>query len=347
MIKYKRIRKLFYQLIIVLVFVPIFFGELVPGEPLQYKGTPNLPGNGKQVVLVSGDEEYRSEEAVVQLGRILAKHHGFDCTILFAINPETGEIDPVCTTNIPYLHVLKTADVLVVNLRFRNLPDEQMQYFDEYLRRGKPVLGMRTSTHAFRIPKERMFARYSFDYHDNTGNWEQGFGRKILGETWIDHHGHHGYEATRGMIAAENKTHPIVRGCEDIFGLTDVYRIRLPLPGDSMPLVLGQVLAGMKPTDQPVAGSKNDPMMPIAWIKTYKTEDNKTGNVFTTTMGSSQDLESEGLRRLLVNAVYWLSGLESVILERTDVGIVGNYETLPMGFGKHKKGRKPENFIQD
>ncbi|MDR2440037.1 MAG: ThuA domain-containing protein [Planctomycetaceae bacterium] len=336
-------RILFYLIIItMLVSVRVLFGE-----PLQYKGTPNLPGYGKRVVLVSGDEEYRSEESVVQLGRILAKHHGFDCTVLFAINPETGEIDPVCTTNIPNLQVLETADVLLVNLRFRNLPDEQMQYFDDYFRAGKPVLGMRTSTHAFNIPKERKFARYSFNYYDHTGDWEQGFGRKILGETWIAHHGHHGHEATRGVIVFENREHPIVRGCEDIFGLTDVYRVRLPLPGDSMPLVLGQVLAGMKPTDQPVAaGSKNDPMMPVAWTKTYKIGNSETGKVFTTTMGSSQDLESEGLRRLLVNAVYWLSGLETVIPERAEVGIVGNYQTLPMGFGKHKKGMKPEDFAQ-
>src|SRR4249920_2201551 len=52
------------------------------------------PGKGKSIVLVSGDEEYRSEEALPQLARILAKHHGFTCTVLFAIDKETGEIDP-------------------------------------------------------------------------------------------------------------------------------------------------------------------------------------------------------------------------------------------------------------
>jgi hypothetical protein len=100
----------------------------------------------------------------------------------------------------------------------------------------------------------------------------------------------------------------------------------------------------MKPADQPVPGSKNDPMMPIAWTKTYKIDDGKTGHVFTTTMGSSQDLESEGVRRLLVNAVYWLTGLESSIPDRADVEIVGRYETLPMGFGKNKKGMKSQDF---
>ena len=50
-----------------------------------YEGSDG-PGKGKHVVLISGDEEYRSEEALPQLGKILAKHHGFKCTVLFAID---------------------------------------------------------------------------------------------------------------------------------------------------------------------------------------------------------------------------------------------------------------------
>ena len=72
----------------------------------------------------------------------------------------------------------------------------------------------------------------------------------------------------------------------------------------------------MKPTDKPVEGKKNDPMMPIAWTKTYTGAKGKTARVFTTTMGASQDLQSEGLRRLLVNACYWAVGLEDKIAPR-------------------------------
>ena len=329
-----------------LLILPILFScTAVWAQPLRYKGTPNLPGNGTHVVLVSGDEEYRSEEMVVQFGRILAKHHGFDCTVLFAIDPANGEINPVIRTNIPDLQVLETADALVVNLRFRDLPDDQMKYFDDYLKKGKPVLGIRTSTHAFSIPGDKPYARYSYNYAGE-GQWDQGFGRLVLGETWIDHHGRHGVEASRGIIAPERKNHPIVRGCEgaDIFGPTDVYTVRLPLPGDSLPLVYGQVLEGMKPTVKPVAGTKNAPMMPIAWTKTYRINEGPTGRVFASTMGSSQDFESEGLRRLLVNAVYWLVGREDSIPASANVGTVGTYETLPMGFGKHKQGMKPQDF---
>jgi hypothetical protein len=332
-----------HKLHVVFTLLVLLSCSFVSAEPLRYKGTPNLPGNGKHVVLVSGDEEYRSEEAVVQLGRILAKRHGFDCTVLFAIDPVTGEIDPAVRTNIPYLEALETADVLVVNLRFRDLPDDQMKRFDDYLKKGKPVLGMRTSTHAFNIPKDKPYARYSFNFADE-GQWKQGFGRLVLGETWIEHHGKHGTEATRGVIVPDQKDNPMLRGCGDIFGPTDVYTVRLPLPGDSKPLVYGAVLEGMKPSDKPVVGPKNEPMMPVAWTKTYKIDHGQTGQVFTTTMGSSQDLESEGLRRLLVNAVYWLAGLEGKIPQSANVDIVGTYETLPMGFGKHKKGLKPQDF---
>ena len=93
-----------------------------------------------------------------------------------------------------------------------------------------------------------------------------------------------------------------------------------------MPLVVGQVLTGMKATDPPLEGSKNDPMMPIAWTRSYQGESGKTARVFTTTMGASQDFASEGLRRLLVNATYWCLGMEERISERANVDIVGAYD---------------------
>src|SRR6188768_384480 len=101
------------------------------------------PGKGKHVVLVSGDEEYRSEEAVPQLAKILSKHHGFKCTVLFTVDPKTGVINPN-VNNIPGLEALKTADLLVIFTRFLNLPDDQLQHIDAYLASGKPVVGLRT-----------------------------------------------------------------------------------------------------------------------------------------------------------------------------------------------------------
>jgi hypothetical protein len=300
------------------------------------------PGKGKQVVLVSGDEEYRSEEALSQLGKILAKHHGFKCTVLFAVSPTDGTIDPVNTTNIPGLEALRTADLMIIATRFRNLPDDQMRYIVEYLDAGKPVIGLRTATHAFNIPAGKTYSKYS--YNSKAKDYDGGFGRQVLGETWISHHGHHKFESTRGIVAPGMEKHPIVRGCEDIWGPTDVYTVRLPLPGDCQPLVLGQVLEGMNPTDKPLVGKKNGPMMPVGWTKTYKGASGQTGRVFTTTMGAAVDLSSEGLRRLLVNAAYWCVGLEDKIPARANVAVVGSYNPTFYGFGKHTKGIKPSDL---
>ncbi len=308
-----------------------------------YEGTDG-PGNGQHVVLISGDEEYRSEEALPQLGKILARRHGFTCTVLFAINPDTGRIKPDYNKNIPGTHKLKTADLMIIFTRFRQLPDNQIKPIDRFLKSGKPVIGMRTATHAFRYPKSSKWHHYSFDYNGTKSAWKGGFGKLVLGETWVTHHGKHGSQSTRGIIPDKSEDHPITNRVHDgdIWGPTDVYAVNRPLPGDSKPLVLGQVLNGMKPDSKPVKGKKNNPMMPVAWTKSYQLPDGKKGDVFTTTMGASQDLKSEGLRRLLVNSVYHL--LDMKVPDQANVDTVGSFETTEFGFGNFRKGLSPNDF---
>jgi hypothetical protein len=305
------------------------------------------PGHGKQVVLISGDEEYRSEEALPQLAKILAKEHGFKCTVLFAIDPKDGTINPNQSNNIPGLEALRSADLMIIATRFRDLPDDQMRFVADYVESGRPVIGMRTATHAFNLKSSKTYGRYSWP--PNNTEWPGGFGKQVLGETWVSHHGKHGQQSTRGILVKSMINHPILRGLHDgdIWGPTDVYGVHLPLPGDSKPLVLGQVLENMKPTDPPVMGKVNDPMMPIAWIKTFPAPQGKAARVFTTTMGASQDLLSEGFRRLLVNACYWAVGLEDQIPAKSRVDLVGTYQPHPFGFGKFTKGVKPESLAKD
>jgi hypothetical protein len=301
------------------------------------------PGRGKHVVLISGDEEYRSEEGLPQLAKILAKRHGFDCTVLFAVDDD-GVVTPTRTDHIAGLEALETADLVVMLIRFRDLPDDEMKRIADYVESGRPIVALRTSTHAFNLKPGKAYARWTW----TSKEWDGGFGRQVLGETWIDHHGHHGKESTRGILAPVAAGHPILRGLKDgdIWGPTDVYRVRLPLPGDSRPLVLGQVLRGMNPSDEPVEGPKNDPMMPIAWTKSYTGKEGKAARIFTTTMGASQDLSSEGTRRMLVNACYWAVGLEDRIPEKSDVTIVGDFRPTPFGFGGHRKGVRPADLME-
>ena len=321
-----------------------------PIEWLSFEGTE---ANGKHIVLISGDEEYRSEEALPQLAKILSKHHGFTCTVLFAQDPtKPGIVNANYVKNIPGLEALDDADAMVIFTRFRALPDDQMQHIDTYLRSGKPVVGIRTATHAFNFNKDSLsgFGHYGNYYKGDKSDWADGFGRLVLGENWVNHHGHHKHQSTRGVIAEGAETHTITNGIEngEIWGSTDVYGIRLPLPGDSQPIILGEVINrkgeydendvffGMKSTDDERATENNeglkvnDVLMPIAWTKSYQLPDGKQGKAFTSTIGSASDLLNEGVRRLLVNGLFWTLG-ESVP-EKANVDLVGAFEPSAYGF---------------
>lgn len=300
-------------------------------------------GVGKHIVFISGDEEYRSEEACLMLAQILAKHHGFKCTVLFSLDPETGAIDPKNQTNIPGMHLLKTADLVVLFTRFRELPDSEMKHFDDYFLSGKPIMGLRTATHGFAYQRnqESPYAKYSWNHSGPA--WQGGFGKEVFGETWFNHHGIHKGESTRGVVNVQAETHPILRGVKDLWGPTDVYGIR-SLPEGTTVLVSGQVLTGMKPADPPVTGPKNEPMMPVAWVREYAHENGTKNRIFCNTFCSSIDLLSEDLRRLIVNAAYWSVGLEEKIPEKANVDYVTPYEPLFYGFDAFKPGVKPASL---
>jgi hypothetical protein len=320
----------------------LFFvaGAVAQNQWITYKGTEG-PGKGKHIVFVGGDEEYRSEESLPMLAAILAKRYGFTCTVLFAIDPKTGEINPVYLSNIPGLENLRKADLMVIAARFRELPDDQMKYIDEYLSAGKPVLGLRTATHAFHYTKNKNSRFAKYDWQNKDKEWKDGFGKSVLGETWVDHHGIHGQEGTRALIngAEQNKKNPILNGVKDIWTPTDVYTIR-ELPGAKV-LLFGQSTRGMT-ADSPVNLDKS--IMPIAWTKTYQLPGGKKGTAFTTTMGAAVDFLNEDLRRLFVNACFWATGLEGNIPEKADVSFVTSYEPTMFGFGEFKKGLFPSRY---
>jgi hypothetical protein len=318
---------------------------LSSGDRLTLKGKQG-PGKGKKVVLIAGDDEYHSEEGLPQLAKILALRHGFTCTVLFSINSQDGTIDPHERRNIPGLEALQTADLLILLTRFRDLPDDQMKYIVHYVESGRPIIGLRTATHAFEIKTSKTYERYSWD--SKIDGWEGGFGRRILGETWIAHHARHGKESTRGIIAPDAENDPILRGIESgsIWVPTDVYEVRLPLPATCHPFVFGQALDGMHPNDPPVPGKVNDPMMPVAWTNSYQGAEGRSARVFATTMGSADDLESEALRRLLVNATYWAVGLDMKIPAKAEVDLVGEYHPHSFTSKDYTKGVRPKDLAR-
>lgn len=303
-----------------------------PGNHVFFLGK-TVAGNGRRVVLIAGDDEYRSEESMPLLAHILAERHGFDCTVLFATDPQTGAVDHGRKDNIPGLEALRHADLLVLFTRFRCLPDARMKYIADYLDSGKPVVGLRTSTHAFAYPTDSPSPYAKYAWNNKKSDFPGGFGRQVLGQTWVNHWGGHGSQSTRGMFAPDAASHPILKGIADggIWGPTDVYEATLPLPEGCTPLLLGQVLRGMRPDDPPAAPEfvkrlnrevdKNAPMHPVAW--TYRRPVGAKGRVFTTTLGGAMaggsDFDDRAFRRLMVNACYWAVGLEAKIPEKADV----------------------------
>jgi type 1 glutamine amidotransferase len=307
----------------------------VPDHPsrIVYQGSTG-PGVGKHIVLIAGDHEYRSEELLPALGRILARHHGFKVTVLFTLD-SAGFIQPG-SSNIGGLEALKTADLLVLAIRFQDFPAAEMQHVVDYLDRGGPVFGLRTSTHAFRITGGP-YARYSWDYKG--ADYLSGFGEQVLGETWVGHYGTNHEQSSRVLPRAERASHPILRGVRDIHVQSGGYQA-YPAPGSDV-LAVGQVLNGMAASSAPDASKEQ---LPVVWTRTYRASNGMAGRVFTSTHGASEDLLNPGFRRMLVNAAFWTLGMEQAITSDLDIAFVGPFHPVTFAFDGYRRRVRPSDL---
>ena len=310
----------------------------VPESPLwlTYPGGPG-PGQGKHIILIAADQEYRSEHSLPMLARLLSKHHGFDCTVLFSLN-ENNEVDPTkkirwedksAVHNIPGLEYLKKCDLVILFSRLISLPPDQMTHIYDYLDSGKPIIGIRTANHGF----------LGFEYKKDGKKID--FGEDVLGGAFRSHHGRWQQDSTRGMIVEANRQHPILAGVSDIWGQSDVYRTYKEggqLREDCTPLVEGQPLMGRKHDD---AVNPELIPLPVAWVKPWTGNKGHATRVFHVTMGSAQDYKSAGLRRLTVNAAYWCMQMEDKIDPASCMDIVGTYNPPDSGFNYVKLGVVP------
>jgi len=307
---------------------------------LTYPGGDG-PGRGRRVVLIAADQEYRSEQAMPMMAKILSTHHGFDCTVLFGVN-EKGEVDPTMPVypeegkkfkehHIPGLEHLASADLVIFFPRLLTLPMSERELIVAYIDSGKPIISLRTGNHGFH-------AALPYTIDGRQVDW----GTDVLGGTFLGHHGHWQADSTRGTLVAEQKDHPILSGVSDIWGNSDVYRtyeVGGRLPAGCTALVWGQPLLGRRRHDPP---NPDLEPLPVAWFKTWRTSGGANARVFQSTMGSATDLECPGLRRLLINAVYWGLGMESAITPTRSVDTVGVYQPLASGFDYQKLGVVPK-----
>ncbi|MCM8526370.1 MAG: ThuA domain-containing protein, partial [Lentisphaeraceae bacterium] len=332
-----KLKSLSTAILMALMLLP---GLLTAADHLVFEGGKG-PGEGKHIVFLAGDEEYRSEEAMPLMAQILNRQ-GFKCTVLFSIDEKTGFVSPNNQKSLSNPAALDSADALVMSIRFRNWNDEAMTKFDNAVKRGVALIGLRTTTHAFKFPNSSKWFKYSFNASKETG-WHKGFGREIMGETWVNHHGKHKVEGTRSFVEEANKSHAILNSVGTIFGDTDVYGANPDMSHNTTILLRGGVTKTLKPDSPLVEGKKNNPMQPLAWTREYKNSAGKTNKVFTTTMGSSTDLADEDLRRLVGNAVFW--ALDLKVPEKLDVTTPGKFVPTFYSNNKYKKDTKPEGFI--
>ncbi len=321
------------------------FSHPVPesAQWLTYSGTGDGPGKGKHIVLIAADQEYRSEQSMPMMAKILSTHHGFDCTVLFGVN-DKGEVDPTMPVypekgkeaefkahHIPGLEYLASSDLVIFFTRLLTLPRAELEHIVKYVDSGKPIIALRTANHGFRGPLP----------HKIDGK-QVRWGEDVLGGAFMNHHGRWHADSTRGILVEAQNRHPVLTGVTDIWGDSDVYRTYkqgASLPAGCTALVWGQPLTGRKHDDPP--NDKLEPL-PVAWVKDWKTSSGKTSRVFHCTMGSGTDLRSAGLRRLIINAAYWGMGLETSIQATSSVDIVDHYQPRESGFNYNELGVKPQ-----
>ncbi len=235
------------------------------------------------IVFVTGDHEYSGEFTLPLIAAELEKNYGFRTKVLKAYPNQNAEKD------IPGLEALQEADLAVFYLRWRLLPPEQLEHIDKYLKSGKPVMGFRTTTHAFNFPKGDVSERWNA-FGEFALNAPPGWGGKAA-------HTHYGHESSTDVSVIEAaKKHPILTGVAPNFHVRSwLYRVLpdYPTKGSEW-LLMGKA----------VNPDKTAIENPVAWTGT-----NSFGaKIFTTTMGHPEDFQVEAFQRLVINAIHWELG---------------------------------------
>lgn len=311
-------------------------------EPLVYEGDSG-PGVGKHLVFIANDHEYRSEQTCPLMAKILAKHHGFRCTVLFGIDDQ-GEIKSG-SAGIPGLEALQDADMLFFFARFMKLADGQADQLVDYFERGGPVVGLRTSTHAFNGQRGK-WEKLNFNYQGE--DYYGGLGEQIFGNTWHKERGqsHYGQNHVMGCRIApieSEQSHPVLRGVRPFHAYSGAYKSQPP--GDAVDLLEVQVLNTLGPSDDV---NSEKPVVNAGWARQQyiaPSGASKAARVVYASFGASEDMLSEDARRFLVNACFWGCGMEDAIRDDLDVSIVGGYHPSPyMGGDLFYEGVKPADL---
>jgi len=245
--------------------------DLVGGEPFRFQADrrPNL-------VFLIGEDEYQTAETLPEFARRELEPRGFRVEIIQEIPGDKGNFAGL----IP---ALSKADALVVSVRRRALPKGQLDAIRAHLEAGKPLVGIRTASHAF-APRDA--DREELVVKGGRAEWPR-FDPEVLGGNYSGHHGTGPRATLRPAPGAEH--HPILSGVDVIPFSTagTLYRVS-PLSGSATPLLIGSV--------------PGQPEEPVAWVHAYGP---KQARVFYTSLGHPEDFDQPAFCRLLVNGIAW------------------------------------------
>jgi len=315
--------------------------SFLAAAPLVYEGTEG-PGKGKHIVFIANDHEYRSEETCPLIAKLLAKHHGFKCTVLFGID-ENGHIK-AGAKSVPGMEALKDADLLFFYTRFMNLADEEADLLVDYFERGGPTIGLRTSTHCFNGQKGK-WAKLNFNYSGD--DYRGGLGEQVYGNTWNKERGQSHYGSNHRMggtiSGVGNGDHPILTGVKPMHTYSGAYKSQPP--ADATPLLEVQVLNTFGPSKDI---NKEKPVVNAGWTRdgyVAPSGAKKKARVVYASYGASEDVLDENARRFLINASFWALGLEDKITADLDASIVGKFQPAPYTTGSfYRAGVKPSDL---
>lgn len=223
------------------------------------------------VAILCSEPEYHTEES---LPPFALQELGSHARVSFVWHDED---DP---NQFPGLEVIDRADVLLISVRRRTPPPEQLAAIRRFVASGRPIVGIRTANHAF-CQRNRAAP-------EGRADWPE-FDREVIGGSYTNHYGNG--PLTSVTLASESVAdHPLLRDV-DVTSLTghgSLYKVS-PLHPGTTPLLHGAI-----PEESPE---------PVAWV--YRRADG--GTSFYTSLGHVKDFEQPAFRTLLKNAVLHLA----------------------------------------
>jgi len=244
------------------------------------------------VAFITAESEYRANQRLPEFAHQLLLYENVNCEFALGKPIMKGE----GRHNIENLQIMKDADLAVLFIRRRALEPEKMELIRDYVSSGKPILGIRTASHAFdakkTVPREGgTVVQADGSVSEVLAQWPE-FDKVVLGGNYQGHFGHL-KEGTKVSMVPGLEQHPLLNGFP-LEGYTSpnwLYKNRPLRSANSQVLLTGEI-PGQLPE-------------PVLWIN-----NNGNNTVIYTSLGHWDDWEEEGFRSVILNSVKYLLGKE-------------------------------------